>query len=648
MGRPLGQQPHTLAQFARRAGISEGRARALYNQRPSPLPRPDGADADGKPLWWGSTIDAWCSRTGREVPEDSLWIFRAPPAKTPPVELTRGVVELGRNAGTGRSHPMYAIVWDTEHGHVIYLQPLDDTGDHRDWLAVHAAELIEPRWWSSAVVVMPISESFSAHKATPAGEIDQPIAYIYQLATDSPDGSGDAGTPSETLPGLGAGLLGDRIRRFLGRIGTSTLQGTPGTASADAARPRARWVTHLECEDIAAKLGAPIPVWIDGTENPENAGRTLAYDRTFTVPDTTTEWPATQNRLAAAVKVGMPAEFPAAFAALAFDAAGVLDEVRKAHTLQPDKGPGWYLACRPAPPAPPVDIERYLLGVNLVADTNLVTAELTELRAVEAELDIDDDRGEPYAEAATLLYWQLRRAAVEAGALTDLSHGYMPVVDDDHVHYTAPWKGPVVQAWADTLTELTGPDRTTALRKRRVQRLLARYHLDAPNADSPQDVEDAVEHVYRDDLGRYVLVVKLSSETRSVAEWPKSLAVVDAWNDKTVLAADNSGGAVTLLALTPTDDGRMRTDPVPMPPRSHRNAFGYGYSGGTPGTTYGAVLRCALGDTPAAASLAATVPATRDNSSQLWEAISTTQGPLRLYWPQVQLWARADRRRVDG
>jgi hypothetical protein len=31
-------------------------------------------------------------------------------------------------------------------------------------------------------------------------------------------------------------------------------------------------------------------------------------------------------------------------------------------------------------------------------------------------------------------------------------------------------------------------------------------------------------------------------------------------------------------------------------PRSYREAFGYGYGGGTPATTYGVILRCALGD----------------------------------------------------
>ena len=58
---------YTLAQLARRAGISEGRARALHADKK--LPRPDRKDADGRPLWLGSTIDAWCRQTGRPLRE---------------------------------------------------------------------------------------------------------------------------------------------------------------------------------------------------------------------------------------------------------------------------------------------------------------------------------------------------------------------------------------------------------------------------------------------------------------------------------------------------------------------------------------------------------------------------------------------------
>jgi hypothetical protein len=84
-----------------------------------------------------------------------------------------------------------------------------------------------------------------------------------------------------------------------------------------------------------------------------------------------------------------------------------------------------------------------------------------------------------------------------------------------------------------------------------------------------------------------------------------------------------------------------------LSPRSDREAFGYGYSGGTPITSYEALLRVALGD---GVDLAAILDWLTDQHgdgrtrSQLWEVISTTTGPLRLSWPQLRLWARADRK----
>lgn len=613
----------------------------MYTEKRSPLPRADGADADGRPLWWASTIDAWCARTGREVADDSLWIFRTDTATEPAVELQRGPVQLG-----ARRLAMYVIVWDTPRGHVIYLQSLQDTGEHRDSLAYLAGELIEPRWWSTAVVAMPITEAFGFPLATSADGDREPLLYLYRLAPEHP-GSVAVSAGEQ---------VGDRVRRFLNRLGDLA---DPGAASGSAASAssgsgarsqtgpgggaalaRASWVTDIRAHELAAVLGAPIPVWLDGTATPENARRTLSYDRTFVTADTVTEWPAAQARLEAAVAAGMPAEFPAAFAAVAFDTTTVLDEIRAGHERLADTGPGWYLVCRPAPPAPPVALERHLQGVDLVADTSLVARELTELREVEGELDVADPRGRPYAEAADLLYWQLRRAAVTAGRLRSLGDGFLPVADDDLVLYSAPWTGPVVEAWRDNLTELTGPDRDLALRRRRVRRLLAHGQLE--DLDKP-GITDDVRHVYRDEHGRYVLVVDQNGRLVSMAEWPKSLAGLENWTDKTVLAADDTGGAVTLLALTPTDDGRMRTDPVPMQPRSFRDAFGYGYGGGTPGTTYVAILRCVLGD----GSDVEGANRALAGDSQLWEAISTTQGPLRLPWPRVQLWARADRRAAE-
>lgn len=607
MGQPWDRQAHTLAQFARRAGISEGRARALYAVKRSRLPRPDRTDAEGRPLWWASTIDAWCARTGREVSEDSLWLYRAAAASVPAAEVLRGVVTLGRYA---RRHTFYAIVWDTEHGHVVYLQPLDKGGDHKDWLAVHAAELIEPRWWSTAVVVMPLEEPLQR-----TGDY-APFAYVYRLTT-TPD-------PQDGRPGAGGATFGG-LRRWFART-------VPEIAGP--AEPNAVWKGQTDLADIAKVIGRPVPLWLTDTETSANAEQTLSYNRTFTVPDAVTEWPTAQERLARAVEADMPGEFPAGFAALAVDAAEGLKTLRAAHERTAETGDGWYLVCRPARPAPPIDLEGRITGATLVSDLDLVAKELTELRAVEGELDCDDPRGDTYAEAITLLVWQLRRAAKEAGTIGDLTNDYVPVADDEVLPYSAPWEGPVVDAWRKNLTRID--DVTPVLRLRRIRRLLGDH--------APEQVREA----YRDPDGRYVLVIELGNgSVWSLAEWPVLLDVVSAWTDKTVLAADDEHGVVTLLALTPTDDGRMRTDPVPLPPRSDRDAFAYGYGGGTPTTTYHALLRCALGDGPELGRVRR-LPGERGPNgasvSELWTAISTTKGPLRLSWPQVQLWARGDRK----
>lgn len=73
-------------------------------------------------------------------------------------------------------------------------------------------------------------------------------------------------------------------------------------------------------------------------------------------------------------------------------------------------------------------------------------------------------------------------------------------------------------------------------------------------------------------------------------------------------------------------------------------SFGYGYDGGSPYTLYQALIRCALG-TPEAPFTLNDAEASAEQSkvrSDLWQAIATTQGPLRLPWPTVLQWARAD------
>ncbi len=50
---------HTLAQLARRVGLSDGRVRAMWSTDREALPAPDAYDADGHPLWLPATVDQW-------------------------------------------------------------------------------------------------------------------------------------------------------------------------------------------------------------------------------------------------------------------------------------------------------------------------------------------------------------------------------------------------------------------------------------------------------------------------------------------------------------------------------------------------------------------------------------------------------------
>ncbi|MFI6031641.1 hypothetical protein [Amycolatopsis magusensis] len=597
LGYPHGTHPHTLAQFARRAGISEGRARAAFAD--GKLPRPDRTDADGKPLWFAASIDTWCSRTGRAVAEDSLWLFRAPKATEPAVEILRRVVTVYPR---GAERTMFAIVWDTDHGHVIYLQPLGNTGgDHKDWMAVAAAELIEPRWWAEAVVVMPVENGLAYYTKF------DPIAYVYKLTADTPDGEED----------VSGGVL-----RWLRR----------GTRTASPARATAQWQTHLPLADIAAAIGRPVPFWITGTTTAENAQRSLAYTATFTVPDTVTEWPATQDRLERAAADKLAERFPAAFAALAADAATGLAAVRTSHERTPDTGPGWYLVARPARPAPPVELEQLITKATPVENLALAAGELTELRAIERDLDIDDPLGDVYTAAIDALARQLRDIE------NDEDGPYTALAEQDLAIYSAPWEGPVVDSWRRNLVPT---DLADARRLRRVQRLLDNGY------------QRLAREAYRDTDGRYVLVVHLDNgDIWFRAEWPTDLDVLAHWTDETILAGDDSGSVTALLALTPTEDGSLRTDPVPLAPREGYEGFGFGYGGGGPSSTYSALLRVALGVSREEAGRIARAHPGRGlgdgPESQLWTTISTTTGPLRLSWPQVKLWARADRRAAEG
>ncbi|MGH3866378.1 MAG: hypothetical protein ACRDQ4_09640 [Pseudonocardiaceae bacterium] len=631
MERAWSGQLHTLAQLARRAGISEGRARGLA-AKPSALPPPDSFDAGGRPLWLGATVDRWCASTGRVVNDGALWLFNVDEATSTSVELRRGLVKLERV--WGEQERFFTIVWGTPRGHVIYLLAIDG-GQHHDDLADVAAALIEPRWWPTAVVVMPFLESLPI--------INEPIADLYRLTT-APDRQNRRPRAAAVRSG-GSPLSG--LRRWMSPATHLDMDdeadGNEGRWATEAppVSPRAEWVTSLTMEEISRPLGARLPVWIRGTLTEPHINRSLAYNGTFTVKDETTGWPKVQQRVERALEVGLPEQYPAAWAVLAGEANARLKEIREADAEVPDSGLGWYLVARPALPQVPLGLESRLGAIAPIEDPALVVADLIALREAAADLEVGDQLDDVYTEAIALLSLQLTRQT------DDQRRGRVPsrvpvaeldaVLDQTLRSFCAPWEGPVIDEWKATLTPVE--DVAVALRQRRVVELLG--------GDEPLD-PSSVEAAYRDPEGRYVVILPACGDNPPsfVAEWPASLDAVAAWNDRTVLAADHAHQATAILALTPTDDGQMRVDPVPLRgPRAYGNAFAYGYGGGTPATTYTAILRCALPDKYQPVSLLFHRTSGDDGGrpmSQLWDAIATTKGPLRLHWSQVQQWARTD------
>src|SRR5699024_2528686 len=123
------------------------------------------------------------------------------------------------------------------------------------------------------------------------------------------------------------------------------------------------------------------------------------------------------------------------------------------------------LVCRPAKPAPPVELEQILRTAQPVEDLDLVAKDLTELRPLERDLTTDDPRGEVYEEAVTQLAHQLRQAE-RTGNSPSGGGRYTTLADDELIPYRAPWSGPVVDQWRRQLTPVN-LDRASTLRRAR-------------------------------------------------------------------------------------------------------------------------------------------------------------------------------------
>ncbi|OHV31506.1 hypothetical protein BBK14_33890 [Parafrankia soli] len=91
----------TIAQLARRVGLSDGRVRALWATQRASLPIPDALDADQRPLWLASTIEAWWALRKRPASELAATLMaKASPGSPEDAWLREQVGELtgGRTA----------------------------------------------------------------------------------------------------------------------------------------------------------------------------------------------------------------------------------------------------------------------------------------------------------------------------------------------------------------------------------------------------------------------------------------------------------------------------------------------------------------------------------------------------------------------
>ncbi|MEV5554954.1 hypothetical protein AB0L44_15000 [Nonomuraea wenchangensis] len=577
-------KPYTLAQFARRVRIAESRARALHAD--GKLPPPDGRDADGRPLWAATTIDAWCRHTGRVPAAEALWLWRPDAAATEPAPvLFHGLAAITH---WGQRYQLHAVVWDTPHGHVISLTPLADAPvPNIDSQALAAATLIEPVFWPDAVVAVQIGAEHGR---------DHVQMQLFGLQADDTT----AAAPAPV-----------RRRRLFG--------GHDSDAEASALRPRAIFRGLVTAEDLALVIGAAVPVWLSGTCTASAVRRAEAAQpaaRTLIVPGPDRGWKAERDHLEAALKHGMAEEFPAAFAVLAADLRATVEQARKQRADQPTRGTGWYLAAQPAPPELPWSLEQSL---HTATDPSAeeAAADLTRLRVIEPDLPADAPEGDAYERAIRLLRTRLRRARPELAV-------------DEVEPYSGDWDGPIVQQWQQSMRPVEAA--AAVLRDtRRGRRLADGYDL------------NSLLKLWQDEAGRYVAVFESAiadNPSVFVAEWP--YAPPSGWTTQTVIAADDDTGAV--LAITPRPDGPPRVEPLPFEPDTGPS-FRHGYTGGSPYTLYQALIRAVFGTISAPFSLNA-VPSADDRTSpersQLWHAIATTKGALRLPWPSVQQWARDD------
>lgn len=599
------------------------------------LPPADGTDASGRPWWWASTVDRWCRRTGRPVPADAEALYQWPTADAPAPVVHAGNVRVPAR-GLAPEVPVHVTVYDTAEGHIVWVQRYDEAGGvDREEAARAGALVLAPTWWTRARILVPgpllLGGQLGGGPSVDAFRIEVPDRGL-----DRPAG------PPRWLP--------------------TFIRSAGATAELDPLDPLDVEIVHAglpPVDEVARVIGRPLPLWFADSCTTENMDRAelLGPGRQFTVPDTSTDWPAHRARAEAAYDWRLPRTFPRAWAALAAETLEALDAVLQTLQATVTEGDGWYAPARPAEPDWPVAVEtaarraatnadatRPVPGLDtphkldpaeeldiVTEELDAAAAELVEVRKAEANLPWDDPAAVALWAAARSLEARLYRTH------SDVVYGtvHQQVIEGD---------GQVAQAYRATLTPLE-PAAERQLREAPTRRLLRLLSLETDvetvrKYDTLPRALDETTRLYHDPAGRLVAERTVGSRRRPdrvqlQIEWPAGHPPQD-WTADTVIAGEDN-----VFALTPTPAGELRVEPLPS--SSGDTGYTWGYSGAGPTDLYRALVRGALQTWEDPAPW---IWRFRHNGrrSPLWQAITTagqTQ-PLRLAWPQVQAWAAAD------
>lgn len=390
-------------------------------------------------------------------------------------------------------------------------------------------------------------------------------------------------------------------------------------------------------------VGRELPLWFTGTCTTEAARRseTMGHGATFTVPDTTTKWPACRPRITAAYEHAMPARFVHGWIALASDAVATHQRgVQRSHRKATAKGPGWYAPARPAAPEWPIAVEN---AARTAAAQQILPQEAAEqlqaLRSEEAVQEWDSAYGDALWETLRVLCGHLLENSPE-DVFATASHEHIEVV------------GPVVRDWHASLTPWPEEKMTAELVRpsRRLMRLLsAETHL--PTLKEFGVMERAlgdVAQLYIDRAGRWAAEHKKEGPGDGTAlsvEWPTGKPVGH-WTEETIIAGDLPGTGV--FALTPASDGSLDIEPLPSSGGVSEYTWSYGCTG--LGDLYLALVSAALDTWGDRMPWKQFLGLHNGRDSALWAAIKSAsqRGPIRFAWADIAKWAKADHQAMTG